>query len=208
MRIKGKLYARIQYADEGGKRKSKTRPVPSGKITDVWQVVAEMRRELEHHGEEALLSDKMTFEQLAEKYAAAKVFPPTIKDGKKIAGLKSYRSEENNLKTLIAYFKKKAIRDIRPYHVEKFKKDRIAAETKHGKERRIASVNRELSTLRAMLNFAARNDWIMQNPCSKVEKLISASAEVERDRILTFDEEARLFAVLTVEREHLKPIFI
>lgn len=204
----GNLYARLQYVDETGKLKEKTKRVESNKVSDVWAINRELKDTLKNQGIDALKADKMTFEQLAEKYRQLKVFPPTIKDGKKIAGLKSHRSEENNLRTLTNYFKRKTIRNIKPYDIEKFKKDRLATETRHGKERKIASVNRELSTLRAMLNYAVRNDWIVQNPCSKVEKLVAVSQEVERDRILSFEEENRLFSVLTTEREHLKPIFI
>ncbi len=204
--ISGILYARIQYQDESGKQKEKVRRADSK--TDAWKKVREMRDELKDHGEEVLLSDNMTFKYLAEKYRAAKVFPAEIKDGKKIGGLKSYKSEEGNLKTLVSYFGTKAIRTIRPFNVEKFRKDRLEAATRHGRPRKIASVNRELSTLRAMLNFAVRNSWIIQNPCMKVANLVSASHEVERDRILSFEEEARLFSVLTKDQEHLRPILI
>jgi integrase len=204
----GNLYARLQYTDETGKLKEKTRRVESNKVSDVWAIIRELKDTFKNQGVDALKTDKMTFEQLAERYRQAKVFPAKIKDGKKIAGLKSYKSEEGNLRTLIEHFKKKPIRNIRPHDIEKFKQERLSKETRLGKERKIASVNRELSTLRAMLNFALRNDWIIQNPCLKVEKLVSVSLEVERDRILSFEEESRLFSVLTTEREHLKPIFI
>lgn len=202
------LYARLQYVDETGKLKEKTKRVESNKVSDVWSIIRELKDTLKNQGIDALKADKMSFDQLVDKYRQAKVFPPTIKDGKKIAGLKSHRSEENNLKTLTDYFKRKEIRNIKPYDIEKFKNDRLGTKTRYGKERKIASVNRELSTLRAMLNYAVRNDWIVQNPCSKVEKLVSASQEVERERLLSYEEESKLFLTLTSEREHLKPIFI
>ncbi|MGI8495035.1 MAG: hypothetical protein ACR2L1_06960 [Pyrinomonadaceae bacterium] len=91
MYVKGNLYARIQYFDERGVRKSKTKAVPSGRKTDVWKAVREMRDELNNHGEETLNADKMTFLELAAKYKAARVFPAIIIDGHKVAGLKSYR---------------------------------------------------------------------------------------------------------------------
>src|SRR5215204_5257340 len=74
MYVKGNLYARIQYFDEKGNRKSKTRRIESGKKSDVWKAVREMRNELEQHGEETLNADKMTFLDLAEKYKESKVF--------------------------------------------------------------------------------------------------------------------------------------
>lgn len=204
----GRLYARIQYQDFTGKRKRKQRPIPSGKMADVKIAIAEMRNELNNIGEEALRSDKMTFAELTEKYKTAKVFSPTIKDGKKIAGLKSYKAVEGYLKTLKEYFAKMPIREIRPFDIEQFKRHRIELKTVHGKSRKIASVNRELSYLRVMLNFALRNDWILQNPCQKVERLVSASHEVERDRVLSYEEEVRLLAALNVRNKHLRPIYI
>ena len=73
-RMKGNLYARIQYMDESGKQKEKLRRVPSGKINDVWAEVRKMRDELNHFGDETLQSDKLTLNDLADKYQKAKVF--------------------------------------------------------------------------------------------------------------------------------------
>lgn len=96
--MKGNLQARIQYQDDTGKLKEKLRRVPSGKITDVWKEVRAMRDELNQHGEETLNADKMTFLTLAEKYKESKVFPAIIKDGHKVAGLKSHKPVETYVK--------------------------------------------------------------------------------------------------------------
>jgi hypothetical protein len=97
-RMKGNLYARIQYPNKSGRQKEKLRRVHSGKITDVWKAVRAMRDELNQHGEETLLADKMTFLYLAEKYKESKVFPAIIKDGHKVAGLKSHKPVETYVK--------------------------------------------------------------------------------------------------------------
>jgi integrase len=80
--------------------------------------------------------------------------------------------------------------------------------TKRGGLRSVASVNRELSLLRTTLHFAVQNGWLIQNPFGKVSGIISISAEVERDHVLSFDEEQRLFAACRDKRSHLKAILI
>ncbi len=108
--MKGNLYARIQYQDDTGKLKEKLRRVSSGKLADVWKEVRAMRDELNQHGEETLNADKMTFLLLAEKYKEAKVFAAVIKDGHKVAGLKSHKPVETYVKIAVEHFGKKLIR--------------------------------------------------------------------------------------------------
>jgi integrase len=59
-----------------------------------------------------------------------------------------------------------------------------------------------------MLNFALQNEWIIKNPFTLTKGMISKAAEVERDRILSFEEESRLLAVCVDKRAHLKPMLI
>lgn len=201
--IKGHLYARLQYTDETGKWKEKLKPI-SDKRTAL-RVVEEMRRELELHGEESFTSDKMTFTELAKAYEA-KMSPAIFENGVKISGRKS--SIDWIVNSLVAYFGTKQIRNIKPRDLENFKTKKAGEITKRGERRKIASVNRELEVLRAMLNFAMQNEWIIKNPFTMATGLISKAAEVERDRILTFEEENRLLAVCVEKRAHLKPILI
>ncbi len=231
--MKGNLYARIQYQDDTGKLKEKLRRVRSGKITDVWKEVRAMRDELNQHGEETLNADKMTFLSLAEKYKEAKVFPAIIKDGHKVAGLKSYKPVETYIKIASEHFGKKMIRSIKPRDVENFRTVRLKTpveieikkktkelnpKTKRQKtkitkvkritERKLSSVNRELATLRRMLNFAVNEGWLIANPFQKTDKVISNASEKARERILDYDEEISLLNECKDEREHIKPILI
>ena len=231
--MKGNLYARIQYQDDTGKLKEKLRRVPTGKITDVWKEVRAMRDELNQHGEETLNADKMTFLALAEKYKEAKVFPAIIKDGHKVAGLKSYKPVETYVKIAIEHFGKKMIRSIKPRDIENFRTVRLKTpveieiknktkelnpKTKRQKtkitkvkritERKLSSVNRELATLRRMLNFAVNEGWLIANPFQKTDKVISNASEKARERILDYDEEINLLNECKDEREHIKAILI
>lgn len=232
-RMKGILYARIQYTDESGKQKEKLRPVPSGKVSDVWKAVREMRDELNHFGEETLLADRMTLTELADRYQKAKVFPAVIREGHKVAGLKSYKPVLTYVKIAKEHFGKKPIRSIKPRDIENFRNVRLNTpveievrkpvkefnqETKRTrtkvlkekkvKPRKLASVNRELSTLRRMLNFAVNEGWLMHNPFQRTENIISSASEKAREKVLTYEEEARLLAECVGDRAHLKPVLV
>lgn len=232
-RMKGNLYARIQYQDESGKQKEKLRRVPSGKLNDVWTEVRKMRDELNNFGDETLQSDKLTFNDLAEKYQEAKVFKAVIKDGHKVAGLKSYKPVLIYIRIAKEYFGRKLIRSIKPRDIELFKKVRlntpVAIEIKKYiqelnpatqrikkkvvKEtrvtpRKLSSIHRELSTLRRMLNFAVNEGWLLTNPFSRTENLISNASEKSREKVLTYEEETRLLAACEGERIHLRGILV
>lgn len=226
--VKGHLYARLQYMDESGRIREKLKPLSDKR--NARTVVDEMRRELETHGEETLQADKVTFKDLAEKYKKAKVFPAVIRDGIKVSGLKSHKPVETYVKIASAFFGKKRIRTLKPSDIEKYKqerlntlvertiKEKVTYTDENGKKknryekkvktspRKVSAVNRELATLRAMLNFAEEEGWLIKNPFPA--KIISFSAEKERERILSHDEESRLLSQCNNERTHLKPILI
>jgi integrase len=201
--IKGKLYARLQYKAEDGKYKVKYKTISDKRTAR--SAVEEMRRELEVHGQETLTSDKMTFAELAKAYEA-KMSPAVFENGIKISGRKS--SIDWMVNSLVDYFGSKQIRSIKPRDLENFKNFKSNGTTRRGNKRKIASVNRELEVLRAMFNFALQNEWIIKNPFTLTKGMISKAAEVERDRILSFDEEKRLLAVCIGKRSHLKGLFI
>ncbi len=202
--IKGNLYARLQYKDETGKWREKLKPISDKRTAR--SVVEQMRRELEIHGEEIFDSSKMTFAEFAPKYKEAKLNPAVYENGVKISGRKSSVNWAYN--ALVEFFGLKRLRLIKPADLEKYKRKRLNEVTRRGTKRTIATVNRELALLRTMLNFAVQNDWIIQNPFTKTKGIISLSAEKERDRVLSFEEEERLLAVCINERDHLKPILI
>lgn len=226
--VKGKLYARLQYKDDLGTYREKLRPLEDKRKAR--SVVDEMRRELEVHGEEALQEDKVTFKQLAEKYKAKKVFPAVIRNGIKTEGLKSVKPVETYVKIATDYFGNRKLRKLKRSDIEDFKRIRLNTpvnrevnekvwfEDENGKKksriekrikttpRKVASVNRELATLRAMLNFAQEEGYILKNPFPA--KAISGAAEVERDFPFSNEDERKLMEQCTGIREHLKPIVI
>ncbi|MEZ5425234.1 MAG: site-specific integrase [Pyrinomonadaceae bacterium] len=229
--INGNLYARIQYVDENtGKRKEKLKRAENR--TKARDYVKEMRSQLEEGGQVALETDKITFTQVAEKFEKIKLVPPVFQNGLKVAGKRSYRDQKYSLKPLKEFFGRKQIRKIKPSDLEAYKikrlntpvviKKKIKKENPK-KERRkfvwekiefsrprtIASVNRELALLRQIFVFAEAEDYILRNPFKKAKKLISTAAEVQRDRVLSFNEERLLLEACENEnRRHIRPIII
>jgi integrase len=249
--VNGYMYARIQWIDETtGKRKEKLRRAKNR--TEARKYIKEMVSELENHGEEILNADKMTFKELAAKYEQTKLIPAVFQNGIKVLGKRSILPQKSALKPLIEYFGRKAIRTLKPSNLEAYKTDRLNTpveiavnvkteekDTVTGKtktilkketisrQRKMATINRELALLRAMLNFAIREGWILQSPFQRTKGIISNASEVERDRVLSHDEERRLLAscgertitytrngkqITAIDkggsRKHLKPLIV
>jgi integrase len=204
--VKGHIYARLQYKDETGKWREKLKPI-SDKRTAM-RKVEEMRRELLDHGEAALNSDKITFSELVLRYQTIKLTEAQYANGIKISGRRSLGPVQSALKPLLEHFGKIVVRSIKASDIETYKRIRLNSRTAKGTLRSVAAVNRELEVLRAIFNFAMQNEWIIKNPFALTKGIISKAAEVERDRILSFDEEARLLAVCAGRRSHLRALII
>ena len=200
------LYARLQYKDPNGKPREKYRPISDKRLART--VVEEMRRELEAHGSEMLDAEKLKFGELATQYRETRLVEAKYVNGVKVSGRRSLLSLFTALKALEDYFGNRAVRSIKASDLESYKQQRLNTPTQHGTQRKIATVNRELELLRAMLNFAVQNELLIRNPFVLMKGLISKAAESERDRVLSFDEERRLLAVCTGRKEHLRPLLI
>lgn len=116
---------------------------------------------------------------------------------------KTFRDDELNSKVICEFFKSMTFNQISPLLVEKFKKQRRDSITRYGRQRRPASVNREIATLSRIFSLAVENGLLETNPCRKVKKLTENN---ERKRYLSVEEEERLMNVLTGKRVHLKPL--
>jgi integrase len=215
-----KLYqARITYVDGLGNRHDLRRNAET--ITEAKGILKKLKTDLESHGPSIIDGERLTFDQLATVYEKRKLQPPVYKGETRIAGLRSWKTQRLFLRSLKAHFGKKRVRAITHSDIEKFKSDRLQAPVmrnvkgKDGKvrptvirDRSVAHVNRELSLLRAILNFAKRSSWITRNPFEMGESLISVADEVRRERILSRDEEEKLLAACDKQRAHLRPLLI
>jgi integrase len=202
------LWARLTYTDELGRRRVIQRKVASRTEGEI--LLKKLRREIEDHGEQIIDGDRLTFTQLAKRYEERKLIAPVYKDENKVAGLRSHESLKRRLKTLVAHFGARRVKLITHSDVEKFKLHRLATKNKRRPDRElsIASVNRELQLLRAVLNYAKREGWITRNPFETGAPLVSLAHEVKRERLLSREEEARLLAACAGPRAHLRPLLV
>ncbi|MBS1806824.1 MAG: tyrosine-type recombinase/integrase [Acidobacteria bacterium] len=204
--IDGQLYARYVWTDDNGKRREKHLKAESK--AHARELYNKMRRELQEHGERLLDAERMTFKDLADEYEKSHLQPAEFASDRKISGLRSYKSPRAFLKTLTEHFSEKRIRSITHSNIARYRLARLKTTTVRGNARSIASVNRELEVLRAALRFAVRSGWLIKSPFETGTSLISKAAEVQRERVLSREEEERLLLACTGRRAHLRPIVI
>lgn len=208
----GKIYARIQFIGDDVKRHDKERQARNRKHAR--ELIKEMRSELEAGGIKALVGPRMMFGELADWYTENYVKDAEYVDGRKIAGIRSYDTRASQVKLLKDHLGHKRLREITYHDLEKYKATRLKTPIKFknskipARQRTIASVNRELSCLRRILNIATREGWLAINPFTRGESIISLADEKARERILTREEEARLLSKCTGRRAHVRPIIV
>lgn len=121
------------------------------------------------------------------------------------ANKRSSRDDELHAKVICDFFAGKTFDRISPLLIEKFKKQRRESVTRYERERRPASVNRELAALSRIFSLAIDNGITDTNPCRKVKKLRENN---ERRRYLSSEEQRRLMAALIGRRAHLQPLVL
>ena len=151
--------------------------------------------------------ERMTFENLADICEKNFYKPAVIIEGRKVDGVRSHKTTEGQIKNLKKFFGKRLIRQLTTESLTDYKLWRIdnGSENKTYKntEKRpikLATVNRELSTMRRMMRFAFSNGWILKDIFFN-SKVIDMSVEMERTRLLAADEEMRLIAACQGKRE-------
>ncbi len=154
-------------------------------------------------------SERMSFADLCAYYARHYVKEAEYVDDRKVEGLRSWYTVSKQVDVLKDYFAGKPLRSLTHGGIEQFKKARLKAKTRDGRQRSIASVNRELALLRRMLNVAKAEGWIIESPFKQGQSLISSADERKRERIITQTEEiALLKACEAPKRGHLRAIII
>ena len=203
--------ARLMYRDEEtGARKEKSRSAPS--ISEAKRCLKDLEDEFESGGQQAVETDQMTFAELAKHCKETRYCEAQYdSEGRKIIGVRGKDTIDSHIKALEEYFGSDKLRDIRVANLRAYRKHRLFCTNRHKKRLSVATVNRELSTMRAMLNEAMVNDWILVNPFKKVRpgELISIADERKRETILTTAEEKTLLAACATERRrHLRALVI
>jgi len=210
---RGKIYARTTFVGLDGKRHAIWR---AGKNrTAAKQNLQKALDELKND-EGAITHAKKTFADLAAWYEARYLVEPVYREGRIIKGRRSYKSEKYLLRAIVAELGGYKLRSITHGELEKYKDKRLHApivithkdKTVTKRVRTIATVNRELMVIRAMLRRAQKEGWLLRSPFEEHDSLIRMADERRRERTLSYEEEARLLAACVTPRAHLKPVLI
>ncbi len=110
---------------------------------------------------------------------------------------KGYEVECSVLRVLIERFGKYRLSEILPEEIERFKRHRSSEITTRGTQRSRATVNRDVAVLSAVFNLAKEFGEIKENPVSSVRYYTGLAS---RDRVLSDDEEDRLFTHIAGDR--------
>lgn len=234
--VKKVYVSRQVYLDAMGKKREKTKEFLRKKEADdhAW----EQKRAFERSGGREIEAAKMSFNDLADHYEKHYAKPAEYAGDQKISGLRSLEPVLGYLRTLRKFFGKSEVKRITYSMIREYRDTRLKTpvvitkkirvpltrdervklktrrhyreeKTETRRPRKIASVNRELTTLRHMFGIAEMEGWIPKNPFRGGPGLIQVSAEEMRQRILSKEEEERVLAICdTEERRHLRSIII
>ena len=184
----GTVYGIDYYA--GGK---KHREIVGPLLGEARKKLEERRAIAKGGGYESLANGrKVTFAQLVQKYREMQKGEAYFE-----------KTRKYYLNIFLFFFGTRKLCQIIPLDIEDFKKKRKETPTQHGKERSRISVNRELETLRHILNKAVEWGMLEENPFSRFKESILFEEDHGRVRFLEVDEIQR---VLSVSPPYLKYI--
>jgi integrase len=197
---KNKWIVRLEFFDEikGKKSYMERHADRKGDATDLRnKLVDEVKKS---HGQ-IQTGERMTFNDLAAICEKNFYQPAEFAEGRKISGVRSFVTAKAFLNVLRQFFGKRLLREIMTESLFDYKRWRLKTDSERtGEPVKISTVNRELSVMRKMMRFAFGKGWILKDVFFNA-KVIDASAEMERTRLLTFDEEKRLLEACEGERQ-------
>lgn len=204
----GKLYARVQFIDESGKKRDLWRTASNKK--DAKEKIKDLIKNSETKTPKELDAARMSLNQLIDFYEEVYLHEAIYINERKMSGIRNIKPNQYNLKTLRAHLGNQLIQSIQHTHILNFKLKRLHTPLKNGSQRSIASVNRELQMLRRLINIGIRQGWLTRNAFKEGDSLISLADESHRTRILSFAEEMRLLSAIDSEplRFNLKGILL
>ncbi|HEX8922116.1 MAG TPA: site-specific integrase [Pyrinomonadaceae bacterium] len=204
---KGAWYARTTITDNNGKRRNVKRRAQDKQ--DAKRLLKRLLKELDAEGVKAVDLSKLTFNDLADFYAANYCQPATYIDGEKVSGLRDVYRAQYCVARFRGYFGKRKLREITYEDVRSYHASRLKEHTHFKRPPNVATMNRELGVLRRIFNISVREGWLLKSPLNAGESLISPASERKRERILTLPEERRLLeACENPERAFLCPLLI
>jgi len=183
----GKVSWGIEFRDENGKRKQQiVRGAQSRK--DAEDVLDYTARNIfkRKFGIAEPETKSITFQRFSVMY---------LEDYSKTTN-KSWETVEHRLKSLVNFFFDMELREITPTLIKRYRSSRLKNQISK------STVNREVALLKHMFNVAIDENYLELNPTKKI--MMYSEADTIRDRVLSREEEPRLFAELP---DRLKPFF-
>lgn len=107
------------------------------------------------------------------------------------------------MEKLKEFFDQRAIRDITPMLIEKFKSELRKSDSRYKRPFSPATVNRYLQVLSRVLSMAYENGIVDGNPMSRVKRLREPEPRQRYLNQFSDDEEERLMKALAVYGEHV-----
>lgn len=118
---------------------------------------------------------------------------------------RSYYLDTQYAKIFNQHFKGKTLRQVTPLAIEQFKQKRREGLTIRREQRSAGSVNRELSVLSSIFGRAVKYGFLDVSPCQGMELYKNYN---QRKRVVTAEEEQKIFASMTGRLERLRPLMI
>lgn len=205
----GKWIARIIYTDmatgrEKEKQITRDKKIDAGDARDAF--IEQLKKS--HGG--VTRGGRMTFNDLATELEKSHYKKAVIVEGLKTEGVRSLAPVKSYLKVLRQYFGKQKIGEITTTNLKAYRQWRLDIGSRRAeviasgvfKAVKLTTINRELQTMRVMMNHALAQGWITRD-IFHGSKVIVAAAEIERTRVMTVDEERRLLAACELgDRKH------
>lgn len=142
--------------------------------------------------------ERMTFNDLSAICEDRFYRPAVIVEGRKIEGVRAHNTAKNHLNVLRQYFGNRLIGQITTQSLKDYRLWRLKIGSRHPSAKsgkkvnvKLATINRELSAMRRMMRFAYGQGWVTKDIFFNAA-VIDESAELERTRKLTSEEENRL----------------
>jgi integrase len=205
--------ARLQYVDpDTGDRKELWRSAANAQ--EARRALSRLEEDFEGRGPRTIESERMTFSALVAHCKESRYVDAVYDaNGRIVVGVRGKKTFWGHMKVLEKFFGPMQLREIDVASIRRYKVWRLKTKTKKGTLLSACTVNRELSTMRAMFNEAIMNDLgrLKISPFQKARRgeLINPADERMRETIISFEEEDLILAKCDNEyRRHARVLLI
>lgn len=203
-------YARLRYTDADGKAREKKRTCPTQALARV--AISNLRDEIVAETDiknSRRSSGGTTYRELDAFYRREYVHAAKFVGGKRISGFRQdVRTVGRYLDRALEFFGDMPLDAITYDHCRRYKMLVESTPTPAGRSRSVSDTNHHLKRVRRLFKVAIEQGWLAVDPFARGGSLIIEAFEVERTRVLSHDEEARLIAGCERWRTHLVPVII